>query len=143
MAGVSDMKRTIITAILFFATVLAAQAQSYTTTYTFRDVRQPNGQIRHGNLEAVDARACGMTSSMHFYNRPAAMEKCMLARGWALDQITREPMPDSSPAWGPADPATQAAIDASNQMNDDLMNAFRQEASQEPIAAVNAATIGQ
>jgi hypothetical protein len=137
------MKRTIVTTVLFFATMLAAQAQSYNTTYSFKDVRQPNGRVRRGVVEAVDARACGMTSSMHFYNRPAAMEKCMLARGWALDQITRERLPDSAPSWGPADPATQAAIDASNQANDDLTNAFRQEASQEPIAAVNAATIGQ
>jgi hypothetical protein len=137
------MKRTIVTTILFFATVLAAQAQGTNTIYTFKDVRQPNGQLRHGAVEAVDARACGMTSNMRFYNRPAAMEKCMLARGWALDQITREPIPDTSPSWGPTDLTTQAAIDASNQMNDDQMNAFRQEASQEPIAAVNAATFGQ
>jgi hypothetical protein len=137
------MKRTIVTIVLFFATVLAAQAQGTNTIYTFKDVLKPNGQLRHGAVEAVDARACGMTGNMRFYNRPAAMEKCMLAHGWALDQITREPMPDSSPSWGPADPAVQAAIDASNQMNDDQMNAFRQEASQEPIAAVNAATFGQ
>ncbi len=127
------MKRTIIVTILFFSTVLAAHAQ--TPIYTFKDIRQPNGQVRRGAVERVDVLACGASKSLRIYN-PPALERCMLARGWAVDQVTGEPAPNSR-SWG-----TEVGTEPSLPTEDDS-DAFRQAASQEPIAAVNAATFGQ
>jgi hypothetical protein len=121
------MKRTIFTAILLLGSVLAAQAQPNTQTYTFKDVLKPNGQVRHGAAERVDAVACGMTKNFKFYDR-AALEKCMLARGWAVDQVTWE---------------SQAATDAHNRAILDPGDADARAVPQEGAAAVSAATMHQ
>jgi hypothetical protein len=92
------MKRTIIAAILVIAGVPAAHAQD-TTTYTFKDVLKPDGQMRHGAAERVDVLACGASRRFRIGDT-RALEKCMLARGWAVDQIDQEP---------------EARVDASNR----------------------------
>jgi hypothetical protein len=120
------MKRTIIIAILLLGNVLAAHAETNARTYTFKDILKPNGQVRHGAAERMDAVACGMTKDYKFYNRPA-LEKCMLARGWAVDQVDWE---------------SQAATDAHNRAILDQGGADGQPASQEGTA-VSAAGMHQ
>jgi hypothetical protein len=133
------MKRAIMTAIVLFGTVLTAQAANTTTTYTFKDIAMPNGKIRPGAMERVDALACGVTKNGTFYNTQALI-KCMLARGWALDKITQEAA--SNPmSWGAPTPDTKA-IDADQALQDQI-DADRESATPNPIAPVGAARIAQ
>jgi hypothetical protein len=121
------MKRTIITAILLLGNLVAAQAQTNTKTYTFTDIKKPNGQTRHAAEERADAVACGMTKRFRVYD-PSALQKCMLARGWAVNQITWEP---------------PAATDAHNRALLDQGGTDAEAAPQEGAAAVGAATMRQ
>ena len=88
--------------------------------------KKPNGEVRHAAEERADAAACGMTRRYRFYDT-AALVKCMLARGWAVNQIT----------WEPA-----AATDAHNHALLDPGAADEQAAPQEG-AAVSAAGMHQ
>jgi hypothetical protein len=83
----NTMKRTIITAVFFFGTVLAAQAD----TWVFKDVSRPHGSERDMAAKQADARTCGSSDGQSFVTAHASrFKKCMRAHGWALDQIVRD-----------------------------------------------------
>jgi hypothetical protein len=134
------MKRAIITAMMLLGTVLAAQAGSTTQTYSFKDIAQPNGQARTIDVERADALACGLAKEGKIHNTDALI-KCMLARGWAVKQVTQEAASSNPMSWGTATPGTPA-IDA-NQALQDQIDADRESATKDPTAPVSAAPIAQ
>jgi hypothetical protein len=74
-----------------FSGITAASAD----TYSYKDIKRPNGQERKGAVERVDARACGMSGTHDILVRIDRFNACMAARGWALDHIDRSPEPAS------------------------------------------------
>jgi hypothetical protein len=134
------MKRTIVTVIMLFGTVLAAQAGNTTPTYSFKDIAEPNGQARGIDVERADALACGLSKDGRIHNTDALI-KCMLARGWAVKQITQEAASANPMSWGTPTPGTPS-IDA-NQALQDQINADRESATKDPAAPVSASPIAQ
>jgi hypothetical protein len=134
------MKRAIITAIVLFGTVLTAQAGSTQKTYAFKDIAQPNGQTRTIDMERADALACGLSKDGKIHNTEALI-KCMLARGWAVKQITQEAASANPMSWGTPTPGTPS-IDADQALQDQI-DADRESATKDPAAPVSASPIAQ
>jgi hypothetical protein len=137
---VRDMKRAIMTAIVLFGTVLTAQAAKTTRTYSFKDIAMPNGQARHIDMERADALACGLAKDGKIHNTDALV-KCMLARGWAVKEVTQEAASTNPMSWGTATPGAPA-IDPDQALQDQI-DADRESATKNPTAPVSAAPIAQ
>jgi hypothetical protein len=134
------MKRAIMTTIVLFSTVLTAQAGSTLKTYAFKDIAQPNGQARTIDVERADALACGLTKDGRIHNTDALI-KCMLARGWAVKEVTQEAASSNPMSWGTAVP-NAPATDADQAVQDQI-DADRESATKDPSAPVSAAPIAQ
>jgi hypothetical protein len=134
------MKRAIMTTIVLFSTVLTAQAGSTLKTYAFKDIAQPNGKARTIDVERADALACGLTKDGRIHNTDALI-KCMLARGWAVKEVTQEAASSNPMSWGTAVP-NAPATDADQAVQDQI-DADRESATKDPSAPVSAAPIAQ
>ena len=134
------MKRAIMTAMMLFGTVLTTQAGNTAPTYAFKDIAQPNGQARHVDEERADALACGVTKDGKIHNTQALI-KCMLARGWAVKEVTQEAASTNPMSWGTATP-NAPAIDPDQAVQDQI-DADRESATKDPTAPVSAAPIAQ
>jgi hypothetical protein len=82
-------------AVLGAALLFGAQAAS-AETQIFKDILRPHGVERSLAQKFADGHRCGATANNTFTNA-AAFQKCMRARGWALDHT----VPDA-----PASPST-------------------------------------
>jgi hypothetical protein len=134
------MKRAIMSAIVLFSTVLAAQAGSTLKTYAFKDIAQPNGHVRTIDMERADALVCGLSKDGRVHNTDALV-KCMLARGWAVKEVTQEAASANPMSWGTATP-NAPAIDPDQAVQDQI-DADRESATKDPVAPVSAAPIAQ
>ena len=67
-------------------TALSLGAAQAADTAFFKDVRMPNGHARDMAAKLADGAACGAAADRTIGNMPA-FEKCMSARGWALDHF--------------------------------------------------------
>src|ERR1700691_2672184 len=86
----------ITAAILGAALFFGAQAAS-AETQVVKDVLRPHGVERSEAQKFADGRRCGGTAN-HTYTNAAAFQKCMRARGWALDYAVPDAA-SSPPTW--------------------------------------------
>ena len=92
-----SLRRLAITsAILSAAPLFGVQAAS-ADMEGFRDILRPHGVERSLAQKFADGRRCGSTANNTFTNA-AAFQKCMRARGWALDHAVPD-APPSAPSW--------------------------------------------
>lgn len=104
----TSIGRSVATAAVLTAlSVGAAQAND---TVTFRDVLKPNGHARSKSEQLADGQACGTSGPTHtIQTTMPVFEKCMRARGWALDHYAAGP---SAPVHGTNEHYTDTRGDA-------------------------------
>jgi len=77
-----------VAAALGAISISAAQAND---TVSFRDVLKPGGHVRGKSEKHADGRACGTAGPHHTIQvTMPVFEKCMRAKGWALDHYSPE-----------------------------------------------------
>ena len=81
------------TAVLCAAVVFGGRPAN-ADTQVFKDMLHLRGVERSQAQKFADGRACGASANNTFTNAPA-FQKCMRARGWALDRIVS----DDPPTW--------------------------------------------
>jgi hypothetical protein len=79
-------------AAAFVCAALSISAAHANDRVTFRDVLKPNGHERSKAEKIADGDACGTSGPEHTVNViMPVFEKCMQAKGWALDHYTADP----------------------------------------------------